>query len=120
MTNDKSKPVRVLFLNIRSVTCALVLTHHESIDHWAEYGLQQQQHGANWTLVGDDAVAVANCGFCLDGEEEGRDEAVDIMDTWRPFVVLQMVKITPWGKQKEHVREFVKNKGGDRKGAFQV
>lgn len=97
-----------------------MLTHHEGIDHWAEYGLQQQQHGAHWTLVGDDAVTVANCGFCLDGEEEGRDEAVDIMDTWRPGVVPQMVKITPWGKHREGVRKFAKIKGGERNGAVHV
>lgn len=81
-----------------------MLTHHEGIDHWAENGLQQQQHGAHWTLVSDDAVAVADCGFCLDGEEEGRDEAVNIIDARRPCRVLQMVQITPWGK---HVKVYV-------------
>lgn len=62
--------------------------------------MQQQQHGAHWTLVGDDTVAVANGGFCLDGEEEGRDEAVDIVDARRPRLILQMVQITPWEEKK--------------------
>lgn len=77
--------------------------YHEGIDHWAQYGLQQKQHSAYWALVGDDAVAVANGGLCLNGEEEGRDEAVDIVDTRRPRLVLQMVQVTPWGEKKENV-----------------
>lgn len=69
--------------------------HHEGIDHWAQYSLEQQQHGAHWTLVGDDAVAVADGGLCLDGEEEGRDEAIDVVDARCPRGILQMVQITP-------------------------
>lgn len=74
--------------------------HHEGIDHGTQNGLQQQQHGSYWTLVGDDAVAVANSGFCLDGEEEGRDEAINIIDTRRPVVIPQMVQVPPLGRKK--------------------
>lgn len=62
--------------------------------------MQQQQHGAHWTLVGDDAVAVADGGLGLDGEEEGGDEAVDVVDARRPRLILQMVEITPWEEEK--------------------
>ena len=73
--------------------------HHEGIDHRPQYGLQQQKHGAHRTLVGNDAVAIADCGLRLDGEEEGRDEAVDVVDTRRPRLVLQMVQIPPLGRK---------------------
>lgn len=86
---------------MEAATCALVLTHHEGIDHRAEDGLQQQQHGAHRTLVGDDAVAIADGGFRLDGEEEGRDKAVDVVDTRRPVCVTQMVQIAPCRKQTQ-------------------
>lgn len=77
--------------------------YHEGIDHWAQYGLQQKQHSADRALVGDDTVAVANGGLRLNGEEEGRDEAIDIVDARRPRLILQMVQITPWGEKKENV-----------------
>lgn len=77
-----------------------IFSHHEGVDHGAQDGLQQQQHGAHRTLVGDDAVAVADGRLRLDGEEEGGDEAVDIVDARRPILILQMVQIAPWGKGK--------------------
>lgn len=67
--------------------------------------MQQQQHGAHWALVSDDTVAVANGGLRLDGEEEGRDEAVDIVDARRPCLIPQMVQITPLGRKGECVRK---------------
>lgn len=79
--------------------------YHESIDHWAQYSLEKQQHGAYWTLVGDDAVAVADGGLCLDWEEEGRDEAVDIVDARCPRIIPQMVQITSWEEKKENLWE---------------
>lgn len=73
--------------------------------------MQQQQHGAHRTLVRDDAVAVANGRLRLDGEEEGRDEAVDVVDARRPRLILQMVQITPWEEEEgEGVR---KGRGGE-------
>lgn len=88
-----------------SQPCTSPGAHHEGVDHWAQYGLQQQQHGAHWTLVSDDTVAIANGGLCLDGEEEGRDEAVDIVDARRPRLILQMVQITPCKEKKEKMWE---------------
>lgn len=82
--------------------------HHEGIDHWAQYGLQQQQHGAYWTLVSDDSVTITNGGLCLDGEKESWYEAINVVDAWRPRLILQMVQIPPW-QEKECVR---KGRGG--------
>ena len=51
-------------------------------------------------------MAIANGGLCLDGEEKGRDEAIDIVDARRPVLILQMVQITPWEVKKgEGVRK---------------
>lgn len=93
---------------LNSVSYALNITlvqrpssHHEGVDHRPQYGLQQQQHGAHRTLVGDDAVAVADGGLGLNGEEESRDEAVDVVDAGGPRTVLQMVQITSRGKETE-------------------
>ena len=69
--------------------------HHEGVDHGAQDGLQQQQDGAHGALVGDDAVAVADGGLRLDGEQEGRDEAVDVVDARRPLLVLEVVQVAP-------------------------
>lgn len=85
--------------------------HHEGVDHGSQYSLQQQQHGAHWTLIGDDAVAVANRGLCLDGEEEGRDETIDIVDARRPRFIFQMVQITPW-EERRRMCEKGKGEGG--------
>lgn len=88
--------------------------HHEGVDHGSQYRLQQQQNGSYWTLVSNDTMAIANGGLCLDGEEEGRDEAVDIVDAGRPRLVLQMVQITPGRREGERVRG--KWSGADRRG----
>lgn len=108
--------VKILYLQIDD-NCLFSISlsraaHHEGVDHWSQYGLQQQQHGAHWTLVGDDAVAVADGGLGLDGEEEGRDEAVDVVDARRPRLILQMVEITPWEEEKGG--EWVWEKKGGR------
>lgn len=47
-------------------------------------------------------MAVADRSLRLDGEEEGRDEAVDIVDTRRPVVIPQMVQVPPQ-EEKEQV-----------------
>lgn len=46
-------------------------------------------------------MAVANSGLRLDGEEEGRDEAVDIVDTRCPAVVPQMVQVPPQEEKEQ-------------------
>lgn len=66
-------------------------------------------------------MAVADGGLRLDGEEEGRDEAVDVVDTWRPRLVLQVVQIAPWedddDDEEESVRERGRGEGGvDKEG----
>lgn len=50
-------------------------------------------------------MTVANGGLCLNGEEEGRDEAVDIVDARCPRLIFQMVQITPWGENEMNVWE---------------
>lgn len=45
-------------------------------------------------------MAVANRGLRLDGEQEGRDEAVDIVNTRRPVGILQMVQVPPQEEKK--------------------
>lgn len=50
-------------------------------------------------------MAVANGGLCLDGEEEGRDEAVDIVDARCPRLIFQMVQISPWEGNEKNVWE---------------
>lgn len=86
-----------------SKICTSSSAHHEGIDHGAQYSLEQQQHSAHWTLVSDDAVTVADGGLCLNGEEEGRDEAVDIVDARCPRLIFQMVQITPWEENEKNV-----------------
>src|SRR4029434_11283650 len=70
-------------------------SHHEGVDHRAQYGLQQQQHRAHWTLVSDDPVAVADGGLRLNGEQEGGDEAVQVVHTRSPRLILQVVQVPP-------------------------
>lgn len=85
----------MLFIDNPFCPCVPSLAHHEGVDHGPQDGLQQQQHGADWTLVCDDTVAVSDGGLRLDGEEEGGDEAVDVVDARRPRFIPQMVQIPP-------------------------
>lgn len=92
------------FLNISpSLFSASQAAHHEGVNHRSQYSLQQQQHCAHRTLVGDDTVTIANRGLGLNGEEESRDEAIDIVHARRPRLILQMVEITPWEEEKQNV-----------------
>lgn len=74
-------------INAFSVCVSFCVSYHKCIDHGAEYGLQQQKHGAYWTLVSDDAMAVADGCLGLNGEEESGDETINIIHTWCPCVV---------------------------------
>lgn len=48
-------------------------------------------------------MTIANRGLGLNGEEESRDEAIDIVHARRPRLILQMVEITPWEEEKQNV-----------------
>lgn len=70
-------------------------SYHKSIDHWAQYGLQKQKHGAHRTLVSDNTMAISNGGLRLDGEKESGDKTVNIIHARSPRLVLQMIQISP-------------------------
>lgn len=57
-------------------------------------------------------MAVANRGLCLDGEQEGGDEAVDVVDAGRPGGVFKMVQVSSGEERTE--RESVGGRQGGR------
>lgn len=80
-------------------------SYHKCIDHWTQYGLQKQKHGAHRTLVSDDTMAISNGGLRLDGEKESGDKTINIIYAWSPRLVLQMVQISPKNRKTEKQRE---------------
>lgn len=71
-----------------------VFSYHKSVDHWSQYGLQKQKHGAHRTLVGDDTMAISNSGLRLNGEKKSWDKTINIIHTWSPRIIFQMIQIS--------------------------
>lgn len=69
--------------------------YEESVYDGSQDGLEEEKDDALGALIGDVAVAIADGGFGLDEEEEGRGEVIDIGHTGSVVANVGFVQVAP-------------------------